>query len=82
MRAGGFARGGRGGFKKQRPGPRPKAAIPTPAVRATGVGQAANWFIVLWTPPAFSAASPAKYSLWSSPMSDPDMFWCFTQAMP
>ena len=45
-------------------------------------GYAANWFIVLWTPPAFSAASPAKYSLWSSPMSLPDMFWCFTQAMP
>jgi hypothetical protein len=37
---------------------------------------------VLWTPPAFRAASPAKYSLWSSPMSEPDMFWCFTQAMP
>ena len=42
----------------------------------------ANWPIVLWTPPAFRAASPAKYSLWSSPMSEPDMFWCFTQAMP
>ncbi len=43
---------------------------------------AANWFIVLCAPPAFNAASPAKYSLWSSPMSEPDMFWCFTQAIP
>ncbi len=44
--------------------------------------QAANWFIVLSLPAAFRAASPTKYSLWSSPMSLPDMFWCFTQAMP
>lgn len=41
-----------------------------------------NWFIVLCLPDAFSAASPLKYSLWSSPMSEPDMFWCLTQAMP
>ncbi len=41
-----------------------------------------NWFIVLSLPAAFSAASPLKYSLWSSPMSEPDMFWCLTQAMP
>src|SRR5262249_58953706 len=40
-----------------------------------------NWFIVLCAPPAFKAASPAKYSLWSSPMSEPAMFWCLTQAM-
>ena len=45
-------------------------------------GYQANWFIVLCAPPALSAASPAKYSLWSSPMSDPAMFWCRTQAMP
>ncbi|AJA08400.1 hypothetical protein SKP52_07395 [Sphingopyxis fribergensis] len=50
--------------------------------RAKLVCQAANWFIVLSLPAAFSAASPAKYSLWSSPMSLPDIFWCFTQAMP
>jgi hypothetical protein len=43
---------------------------------------AANWLMVLLAPPAFRAASPAKYSLWSSPMSEPDMFWCFTVAMP
>src|SRR6478735_1027724 len=43
---------------------------------------ASNWFIVLLVPAALSAASPAKYSLWSSPMSEPAMFWCFTQAMP
>lgn len=41
-----------------------------------------NWFIVLSLPAAFRAASPLKYSLWSSPMSEPDMFWCLTQAMP
>lgn len=41
-----------------------------------------NWFMVLSLPAAFRAASPLKYSLWSSPMSEPDMFWCLTQAMP
>ena len=41
-----------------------------------------NWFIVLSLPAAFRAASPLKYSLWSSPMSEPDMFWCLTQAIP
>ena len=41
-----------------------------------------NCPMVLCAPPAFSAASPAKYSLWSSPTSEPAMFWCFTQAMP
>ena len=30
--------------------------------------------IVLSLPPALRAASPAKYSLWSSPMSEPAMF--------
>ena len=41
-----------------------------------------NWFIVFSAPPAFSAASPAKYSLWLSPMSLPAMFWCLTVAIP
>lgn len=41
-----------------------------------------NWFIVLSLPPALRAASPAKYSLWLSPMSLPAMFWCLTVAMP
>ena len=33
-----------------------------------------NWLEVLLAPPALRAFSPAKYSLWSSPMSEPDMF--------
>lgn len=41
-----------------------------------------NCPMVLCAPPAFSAASPAKYSLWSSPMSEPAMFWCLTHAIP
>ncbi len=41
-----------------------------------------NWFIVLCAPPALRAASPAKYSLWVSPMSLPAMFWCLTVAIP
>ena len=41
-----------------------------------------NWFMVLSLPPALSAASPAKYSLWLSPISEPAIFWCFTVAMP
>ena len=47
---------------------------PATAWRGRVAAYAANWFIVLWAPPAFNAASPAKYSLWSSPRSDPDMF--------
>ncbi len=53
---------------------------------AAPIGAAApaqpNWFIVLSLPPALRAASPAKYSLWLSPMSEPAMFWCRTVAMP
>ena len=60
----------------------PNAAAGVHRRRADYNVQAANWFIVLAEPPALSAASPAKYSLWSSPMSEPDMFWCFTQAIP
>jgi len=41
-----------------------------------------NWFMVFSSPPALRAASPEKYSLWSSPMSEPAMFWCLTQAIP
>src|SRR3546814_5166978 len=56
--------------RKHRPGTRRFGSggfvlchVRSPAGRAY-----ANWFIVLWAPPAFNAASPAKYSLWSSPM--------------
>ena len=33
------------------------------SARYSGSAAQPNWFIVLWTPPALSAASPAKYSL-------------------
>jgi len=70
--------------KAQHPGRRRMAAPGLPGGPAHGrpgdTGQ--NWFIVLCWPAAFSAASPLKYSLWSSPRSEPDMFWCLTQAMP
>ncbi len=42
--------------------------------RAASRRSQVNWFMVLCAPPALRAASPAKYPLWSSPMSEPDMF--------
>ncbi len=51
-----------------------KKASPEGLASCFGTGDYENWFIVLSLPAAFSAASPLKYSLWSSPMSEPDMF--------
>ena len=68
---------------------RPASSGPDETTDAAGRAPAAsvvfaqeNWFIVLFLPPALRAASPAKYSLWLSPMSLPAMFWCLTVAMP
>ena len=50
-----------------------------PGVRAgSRVYSAANWFIVLAWPPAFSARSPETISLNVSPRSEPTSCWCLT----